>query len=159
MLPSCFLDDHLCKAASEVLVHHAGSGHQKIGLAVRPLIRRRHKHIVKVCLGRGPTTTATHLQGQQKPWSMTMPTPTTPEAEKTGEHPLNEAWANGQTGCGHRAAMCPEHLACTPLLTAGASGAASSVACQRQLRRLPLLQRRWPAWQQKRGRGSGEGFS
>jgi hypothetical protein len=55
---------------------------------------------------------------------MSTPTPTTPEADKTGEHTLNEAWANGRTGCGQRATMCPDHLAYTPLLMAGADGAA-----------------------------------
>jgi hypothetical protein len=39
--------------------------------------------------------------------------------------PMNiTAWANGRTGCGQRAAMFPEHLSYTLLLTAGASGAA-----------------------------------
>jgi hypothetical protein len=34
------------------------------------------------------------------------------------------SWANGRTGCGQRAAMCPEYLACAPLLTAGTGKAA-----------------------------------
>jgi hypothetical protein len=34
------------------------------------------------------------------------------------------ACANGRAGCGQRAAMCPEHLAYTPLLTGSGGGAA-----------------------------------
>jgi hypothetical protein len=83
----------------------------------------RHEHIVVVCLGCGPATAAAHLHRQRKPWSMSTPPPTTPEAEKIANIP---SWANSRTGCGQRTGMCPEHLACAPLLTAGAGGAAGS---------------------------------
>jgi hypothetical protein len=62
------------------------------------------------------------------PWPTQIVIPTTPrhrQLRRKLRRPANiPSWANGRTSCGQRAAMCPEHLACTPLLTTGADRAA-----------------------------------
>jgi hypothetical protein len=101
----------------ELLNHHAGSGHQKIDLA----IGRRLEHILVECPSCGPTTAAAYLQGQHTTTPVSMPTPTgTREDQRTY---LNFGQANGQTGCGQGPSTRPEGLPCRLLLVAGGGGA------------------------------------
>jgi hypothetical protein len=69
----------------------------------------RHEHIVVVCLGCGPATAAAHLHRQRKPWSMSTPPPTTPEAEKTANIPSWEM-VEQVVGSGQGCALSTSHV-------------------------------------------------